>query len=94
MLNALKYGNFFVLDEILNYRYDRGASSSGLFKYAQAFNLSLLETIFPYGPFTIWCAKNLGAKLFLRNLDCFIKLGFDGLFYLGVDIIRTFIRKI
>lgn len=88
ILNVLKYGDFHVIEEILMLRYDGGDSSSGLFRYARAFNLSLLATIFPYGPFTIWCAKNLGAKLFLRNLDCFIKLGYDGLFYLGIDIVR------
>ena len=94
ILNVLKYGDFHVIEETLMLRYDGGDSSSGLFNYARSFNLSLLTTIFPYGPFTIWCAKNLGAKLFLRNLDCFIKLGLDGVFYLGVDIVRTFIRKI
>jgi glycosyltransferase involved in cell wall biosynthesis len=94
ILNALKYGDFHVIKEILMLRYDGGDSSSGLFNYARSFNLSLLATIFPYGPFTIWCAKNLGVKLFLRNLDCFIKIGLDGVFYLGVDIVRTFIRKI
>ena len=25
-------------------------------------------------PFTIWCAKNLGTKIFLKNLTYFVKL--------------------
>ena len=94
ILKAVKYGDFHVIEEILMLRYDGGDSSSGLFNYAQSFNLSLLATIFPYGSFTIWCAKNLGAKLFLRNLDCFVKIGWDSMFYLGVDIVRTLIHKI
>lgn len=94
ILNVLKYGDFHVIEETLMLRYDGGDSSSGLFNYARSFNLSLLATIFPYGSFTIWCTKNLGAKLFLRNLDCFIKLSWDSMFYLGVDIVRTLIRKI
>lgn len=88
MLNALKFGDFFVLDQVLNYRYDGGTSSSGLFKYVKSFKLNLLESIFLYYPFTKWCWNNLGHKNFLKNLDCLIKWNLEVVFYLIVDIIR------
>lgn len=94
ILNALKYGDVHVLDETLMFRYDGGSSSRGLFNYARTHNLNFFSIIFVYWPIITWCAKNLGVKTFLRNIDCFIKLGFDGWFYLGVDITRTFMRKI
>jgi glycosyltransferase involved in cell wall biosynthesis len=88
MLNALKFGDFNILEEFLTYRYDGGASSKGVFSYARGFNLNALETIFLYIPLTLWCFRHLGAKLFLRNLDCFLKLNLEGAFYLFVDIMR------
>jgi len=45
MLNALKYGDFFVLDEILNYRYDGGVSSSGYFNYVKSFKINFFGII-------------------------------------------------
>ena len=35
--------------------------------------------IFPFYPLTKWCVKNLGWKIFLANIDHFIRLGLDGL---------------
>jgi len=88
MLNALKYGDFFILDEVLNYRYDGGTSSSGFFNYIKSFKINLFETIFLYYPLTKWCWKNLGSKIFLKNLDCFVKLNLENIFYVIVDIVR------
>ncbi len=88
MINGLKYGNYFVLDEVLNYRYDGGISSSGLFNYIKSFKLNFLESIFLYYPLTKWCWNNLDHKIFLKNLDLLIKLNLEVIFYLLVDIIR------
>jgi len=88
ILNALKYGDFFVLDEVLNYRYDGGTSSSGFFKYIKSFNLTLFESIFLYYPFTKWCWENLEHKNFFRNIDCLIKWNLEVIFYQVVDIVR------
>ncbi len=88
ILNALKFGDCNVLEEILAYRYDGGVSSSGLFNYARAFNLNFFNTIFLYYPFTRWCWKNLGARIFFKNIDCFIKINFDVFVFLVADIIR------
>ncbi len=88
ILNALKFGDCNVLGEVLMYRYDGGVSSSGLFNYARAFKINFVDMIFLYYPFTRWCWKNLGAKIFFKNIDCFIKINFDVFVFLLVDIIR------
>lgn len=88
MINGLKYGDFFVLDEVLNYRYDGGTSSSGFFKYVKSFKLNLLESLFLYYPFTKWCWNNLEHKIFFRNIDCLIRWNLEVLFYQVVDIVR------
>ncbi len=88
MLNVLKYGDFFVLDEVLNYRYDGGVSSSGYFNYVKSFKLNFPESLFLYYPFTKWCWKNLGKMIFFRNIDCFVKLNLEVIFYIIVDISR------
>lgn len=88
MLNALKFGDFFVLNEVLNLRYDGGTSSSGFFKYVKSFKLSFFESIFLYYPLTKWCWDNLTHKIFLKNIDCFIIFSLETIFYLIVDIAR------
>jgi glycosyltransferase involved in cell wall biosynthesis len=88
MLNVLKYGDFFVLDEVLNYRYDGGASSSGYFNYVKSFKINFPESLFLYYPFTKWCWKNLEKRVFFRNIDCIIKWNLEIIFYIVVDISR------
>jgi len=88
MLNALKFGDYNVLEEVLTYRYDGGVSSRGLFNYARAFKLNFFDMIFLYYPLTRWCWKNLGAKIFFKNIDCFIKMNFEAFVFLLVDIVR------
>lgn len=88
MLNALKYGDFFVLNEVLNYRYDGGTSSNGFFNYVKSFKINFPESLFLYYPFTKWCWKNLGKKVFFKNIDCFIKFNLEVDFYIIVDIMR------
>ena len=88
MLNVLKYGDIFVLDEVLNYRYDGGVSSSGYFNYIKSYKFNLLESLFLYYPFTKWCWKNLEKRVFFRNIDCIMKLNLEVIFYIVVDISR------
>ena len=88
MLNGLKFGDFFVLDEILNYRYDGGDSSDGFFNYIEIFKMSFLESISVYYPLTKWCWNNLSHKTFLRNLDLIFKLNTQMIFFMMIDIIR------
>jgi glycosyltransferase involved in cell wall biosynthesis len=94
LLNGLKFGNYYVIDEILMYRYDGGISSGGLFNVRKKLNLNLINTIFMNGKFILWCWKNLGKKIFLKNLDCFVRAIFDGFIYLGIDSLRWFRKKL
>ena len=88
MINSLKFGDIHVNDEILMYRYDGGVSSNGFFSYKEFRGLSLFQAIFYLIPFTKWFIKNFGIRKFLKNLDLFILLNLEGLFYLAIDIVR------
>jgi len=68
ILYVLKYGEINVIDEVLMYRSARGLS--GNHKSLTMLNeYGFLGKIFPFLPFTIWIAKNLGLKVFIQNLD-------------------------
>lgn len=89
VLNLLKYGDIYEVNEVLLYVFPGGTSSKGIFHAALLFNDGFFGVIFPHYPFTIWCAKNLGAKLFLKNLDSFIRINVDAEFLLFINIIQT-----
>ena len=93
VLNVLKHGDFNVIDEVLMYRYG-GISETGMINLARQFNDGFLGIIFPFYPITFWCAKHLGMKIFLKNLDYFIQLNLEGAFSLLVDLIRVFTHTI
>ncbi len=91
IFNALRYGDFHVVDQILMYKYVGGTvSSNGMIKLIMQFKPGFMGKIIPYYDITMWCAKNLGVKIFFRNLDCFVKLNFEGYVYLFYDIGRKF----
>jgi glycosyltransferase involved in cell wall biosynthesis len=94
IINALNYGNFYVINETLCRRYDGGISSKGLFNYAKVNKLKILDILFLNGKFVLWCYNNLNRKIFLRNLDYFIFTIFEGFFYLSIDISRKILKKI
>ena len=79
VLNVLKYGEIQVVDEFLLVSIPVGSSSEGMMSMTQKYSNSNMGRIFPFYPLTKWCAKNLGWKIFLANIDHFIRLGLDGL---------------
>lgn len=93
-LNTLKYGDFHVINEILMHYYSDGLSSVGVYRGARLTNKGILGTIFPLYPFTFWFVKELGFKIFLRNLDCLILLNCVIEVLLVTELIFTFIHKI
>lgn len=94
-INALKYGDVYVFDEVLMYRFPRGRSSErSMFRKMHLQNVSLLDTIFLNMPFTTWCAKNLGSKIFLKNMGYFAKLVFDGELITAKTLAKILIAKI
>jgi len=74
IIKALKFGDINVLDEKLMERYTGGASSKSILIDLTADNGGFLGSLFLYMPLTIWCLKNIGLKIFFKNLDWFFVL--------------------
>ena len=93
-LGSLKHGELHVIDEILMHEFESGISGRGIISITKQYKQNILAIIFPWYPLTLWCAKNLGMKIFLKNLDFFIQLNLEGEFSLVVDLIRLLIHRI
>ena len=79
VLNVLKHGEIQVVDEFLLVSIPSGAASKGMVSMTRNYSNSNVGLIFPFYPLTKWCAKNLGWKIVLANIDHFLRLGLDGL---------------
>ena len=77
-LNVLKHGEIQVVNEFLIESFPAGTSSEGMMQLTHKFAKGNTARIFPFYPLTKWCAKNLGWKIFFRNIDHFLRLGLDG----------------
>ena len=85
VLNILKHGEIKVVNQFLLESFPSYGSSEGLMqvkqkshgKYSKTTKSSAAQ-IFPFYPLTNWCVKNLGWKIFFRNIDHFLRLGLDG----------------
>jgi glycosyltransferase involved in cell wall biosynthesis len=93
LLNVLKFGKINLISEILYWKYNKGTSKSGMITYSKV-NHGTFSRIFTGMPFTIWCRRNLGLKLFLRNFDYFIQLNFWVAFSMFVDTVKIMYKKI
>lgn len=93
-LNILKFGELYVVDEILLHVYDEGISRKGMIDAIRYMNHKRLGKIFPYYPFTCWCIKNLKRNICLQNLGFFIRINCIGVFSLIIDIGRRLGIKI
>ena len=77
MLNIIKFGDLHVLDEVLAYRDTEGATSKKSFiSVLKSQKLGWFKTYFPYIPFSIWCLKNLGFRIFIKYNKHFRYLNF------------------
>jgi len=94
VLNLLKYGDIQMLDEILLHRFESGLSTKGIISIARQFNKGLIGILFPHLPITLWCAKHLGMKLFLKNIDHFLELNAGSELLLIIDLVRILVHKI
>ena len=89
LLSMIKYGDFHVLDEKLLNRDTEGETTIlQQMKMVEA-NKSLghkgLAVYFPYMSYTIWCLKNLGFSIFLKNIKHFL--------YLNIHIGKRIVRE-
>ena len=69
ILKALKFGRIKRLDETLLYRSGLGASSYRARYFSEWNDYGLLGLAVPYLPLTAWVWRNLGTKVFIKNLD-------------------------
>jgi len=74
ILELLKDGKIFIIDEILMHRYAGGMSTNhrGIDRIILFNSYGQLGFLFPLLPFTFWFIKNIGLKLFLKNINYFI----------------------
>ena len=86
VLSILKHGEIKVVNQFLLESFPSYGSSEGLMQVKQKSYGKYSKTtksntarIFPFYPLTKWCVKNLGWKIFFRNIDHFLRLGLDGL---------------
>ena len=61
MLSALRFGDFYVIDEVLMYRSDGGESTQGFFKHKKSQGLNFRKAISYNYPFTRWCFITLST---------------------------------
>lgn len=88
-LNILKYGDLYVLDDVLMFEYQSGITGKGIIKAMQHYENNWFTRSFPWYPLTKWCFKNLSKKIFFKNLDYFIQLNFEGIGSLIIDNLRS-----
>ncbi len=77
-LNVLKHGEIQVVNEFLIESFPAGGASGGIINLTRSITRNTFVQIFPFYPLTKWCVKNLGWKIFFRNIDHFLRLGLDG----------------
>jgi glycosyltransferase involved in cell wall biosynthesis len=72
ILKILKFGEIHLVDEELLCFYSGGFSSEGMKNLLSDIKIGKFGIFFPTTTFTLWCLKNLGYKIFLKNLDIFL----------------------
>jgi len=97
ILNALKHGEIGVINELLFYMY-RGhkkpnskislVESMKVMESQNMQDLGLTGIYFPFLPLTIWCMKNLGLKIILKNLVRFIKMNYRAERLILLDLLQ------
>jgi len=82
ILGVLKYGLINIGNEenFLIHRYKMGisAENKGLKKFRMFNDYGLIGLIFPFLPFTFWCFKNLGLKIFFKNFKVLLRFNIGG----------------
>jgi glycosyltransferase involved in cell wall biosynthesis len=93
VLRILKSGDLHIVDEILMHRSVSGVSSvSSVIKRWLNQNVPIHWIIFMNIPFTYWCAKSFGKKIFLKNLGWFIKKIYCGEKSIIIDAVLLMLR--
>lgn len=78
ILNILKDGDLFVIDEILMKKFVGGLSSKGVFDEYKRGEFPFWDLILPSSSLALWCIRNIGMKFYFKNIDWFILLTLYG----------------
>jgi glycosyltransferase involved in cell wall biosynthesis len=87
LVNVIKEGDFEVIESTFLHKHQTEKSTS-IIEYMKKGKFSLTQILFLNFPFTFWCLKNLGLKLFLKNLGYFTKLNIEGQYTIVAEVIR------
>jgi len=93
ILNLLRCGDVYIVDEVLMDVFNAGISNRGIIHYSRHLNSGVIGRIFPFYPLTSWCFRNLGPKLFLKNLDIFFITNVWGTFSQLLDLMLILTRS-
>jgi glycosyltransferase involved in cell wall biosynthesis len=94
MLNVLKFGDFYIVEDDIMYEDIEGLSSTGITNVSRVYSHNFWGKIFLWYPFTKWYLENFQKSDFFRNIDFFIQLNFEGVISLLLDNFRLWINKI
>ena len=68
--------------------------STSVIQYMKKMNFNLIKILFINFPFTFWCLRNLGLKIFLKNFDYFLKLNLKGEYSIIAELVRMSKRTV
>lgn len=85
-LNILKLGEVYVIKKKLWNKNLIGISSEGMRKTLDVLHEGKISRISPYYKFSLWCIKNLGIQIFLKNLNYFVLLNISGIGSLALNL--------
>jgi len=88
VLSMCKFGDLMLMGEPLFFRYPKGTSLTSILYRYRSGSIGIFELFFPYGEYVYWCYKNLGPKIFFKNLDVFIIRLLSGFFAIGLAIFK------
>jgi len=91
VLNIIKEGDFHVTTNNTVYK-EVANTSTSIIQYLRKSGYAYFDILLYNFPFTIWCLKNFGGKIFLKNLNYFIRLNVVSSFGLSAEIIRMIKR--
>lgn len=88
-LSLLRYGDIYVIEDVLMEIFDGGDSRAGdMIKIAKMTSNKWYRVIFPWISMTINCKKQIGPILFIKNISFFVKMNLLGWFSLIITILR------
>ena len=73
VLNIIKEGDLHVTTNNIVYK-EVTKTSTSIIQYLRKSEYGVFDILLYNFPFTIWCAKNLGSRIFLKNFGYFVKL--------------------